>query len=180
MMAMDSEQIGKSPTGDGDNPTGWDARLVHIFISNGHDYWGRRGAGRMSHGIQSVERVECVEGCGLRGDRYFNERPDAKGQVTFFDVAVFDAIRERFKLPALPASIFRRNLVVAGVNLRAWKGKRFSLQGVEFEGSQECKPCDWMDRTIADGAQEFLRAEFRGGLRAKVRSSGVLTIDGSS
>ncbi len=154
----------------------WDAELVHIYTSPGHDYWGRRGEGRLQNGIRSLESVECVAGKGLVGDRYFGYREDFKGQVTFFDQATVEGVRERFKLPKLPASVFRRNLVVRGVDLREWLGCRFVFQGVEFEGCQECKPCHWMDRVVDDGAEDFLKQGFGGGLRAKVVSSGTLRL----
>ena len=154
----------------------WRAQLQKIYISGGHDYWGRQGEGRLQNGITEVAEVECVAGKGLRGDRYFGYKPDYKGQVTFFEAAVVEEVRRNFKLPKLPASVFRRNLIVEGVDLREWKGKRFMFQGVEFEGSQECWPCQWMDRAIADGAQEFLKGKFRGGLRAKVVTSGMLRV----
>ena len=154
----------------------WPGRLVKIYISSGHDYWGKQGEGRMQSGIKEVPQIECVAGMGLRGDRYFGFRPDFKGQVTFFDAAVVEEIRLAFKLPKLPASVFRRNLIVEGVNLRDWLGKRFIFQGMEFEGSQECKPCHWMDRVIGEGAEAFLKTGFRGGLRAKIRSGGMLRV----
>ena len=154
---------------------GWEnASLLHIFISHGHDYWGRQGEGRMQHGITSVPEVECVAGQGLRGDRYFGYRADFKGQVTFFAAEAVSEIREAFKLPKLPASIFRRNLIVQGVDLRQWLGQRFTFQGIHFEGTQECKPCDWMNRVVAPGTEEFMKRHFRGGLRAKVLTSGTL------
>ncbi len=53
--------------------------------------------------------------------------------------------------------------------------QRFSIQGVEFEGTEECRPCGWMDRVIADGARAFMQENFRGGLRAKILSDGVLS-----
>lgn len=151
-----------------------EGKLLHIFISSGHDYWGRNGEGRLQSGITEVPEIECVAGKGLRGDRYFAYRPDYKGQVTFFDMAIVEEVRQHFKLMKLPASVFRRNLIVEGLDLRALMGKRFLFQGVEFEGSQECKPCHWMDRAIAPGGEEFLKGKFRGGLRAKVIGSGVL------
>lgn len=154
----------------------WNAELRHIFISEGHDYWGRQGEGRMQHGVNSPDEIECVAGMGLRGDRYFNVRPDAKGQVTFFAEDVVKEVRLAFGLPKLPASVFRRNLIVAGVRLAEWKGRRFRFQGVEFEGSQECTPCQWMDRVVAPGTQDFLKEKFRGGLRAKVIVSGTLRV----
>ena len=155
-------------------PPAWSVQLEHIYISAGHDYYGRHGAGRLQHGIKRVDRVEVVRGMGLKGDRYFGEKPGGKDQVTFFDGAVVDEIRKRFRLKHLPASVFRRNLIVRGADLSEWLGRRFVLQGVEFEGAQECTPCVWMDRAVAPGVQNFLRESFRGGLRAKVLTDGVL------
>lgn len=152
----------------------WQTELLEIWISPGNDFRGRHGQERLEHGIQGLSEVECVAGMGLRGDRYFGCKPDFKGQVTFFDAAVVQAVRDHFSQPALSSSVFRRNLVVRGVDLASWVGKRFRFQGVEFEGSEECKPCYWMDTAIAPGAEEFLKSNFRGGLRARVLSDGIL------
>lgn len=131
----------------------------------------------MQHGINAPSEIECVADMGLRGDRYFGVRPGGKGQATFFDQAVVEEVRRVFMLPKLPASVFRRNFVVSGVDLAEWNGRRFRFQGVEFEGSQECTPCDWMDRVVAPGTRDFLKKNFRGGLRAKVFTSGILRVD---
>lgn len=155
-----------------------EGRLLYAYISGGHDYWGRHGEGRLQHGIADLEEVECVAGRGLRGDRYFDYRPDFKGQVTFFDNRVVEAVRKEFNLPKLPASVFRRNLIVEGIDLAEWKGRRFRFQNVIFEGTHECTPCKWMDRAIEKGALDFLRSDFRGGLRAKILTDGVLCVDG--
>lgn len=162
---------------DGEEPSEWDARLAHIYTSPGHDYWGRKGEGRLQHGIVESQSVECVAGKGLVGDRYFGYRADFKGQVTFMELATVEAVRTEFNLPKLPASVFRRNLIVSGVSLREWLGRRFMLQGVVFEGSQQCRPCHWMDRAVDTGTEAFLRESFRGGLRAKIITSGVLRVD---
>jgi MOSC domain-containing protein YiiM len=37
---------------------------------------------------------------------------------------------------------------------------------------EECRPCYWMNRAIAPGAEEFLKG--RGGLRAKILCDGEL------
>lgn len=153
------------------------AELIAIWISPGNDFRGRHEIGeRADHGIESLREVECVAGMGLRGDRYFGYKPDFKGQVTFFDAATVDAIRETFHRPDLSSSVFRRNLIVRGIDLSGWKGKRFRFQGVEFEGSEECKPCYWMDQAVAPGTEEFLKPAFRGGLRARILSTGVLRV----
>jgi molybdopterin-guanine dinucleotide biosynthesis protein A len=152
----------------------WKADLISIWISDGHDFKGRHDQGRLDHGIREVSEVRCVNGLGLEGDRYFGYRPDFKGQVTFFDSEVVEAVRKAFGLPELPASVFRRNLIVQGVDLADWVGKRFRFQGVEFEGAEECKPCYWMDEAVRPGVNEFLKERFRGGLRARILSDGIL------
>ena len=156
----------------------WQAELLEIWISEGNDFRGRHELGRLNHGIRGVQEVECVAGMGLRGDRYFGYKPDFKGQVTFFDADAVQAVRDRFSQPELSSSLFRRNLIVRGVDLAEWVGKRFRFQGVEFEASEECKPCYWMDEAVAPGAEEFLKTNFRGGLRARILSDGVLRIGG--
>lgn len=156
----------------------WLADLLEIWISPGNDFRGRHGMERLEHGTQAVSEVECVAGMGLRGDRYFGCKPDFKGQVTFLDADAVQAVRDQFAQPDLSSSVFRRNLIVRGVNPGEWVGKRFRFQGIEFEGSEECKPCYWMDQAVAPGAEEFLKAGFRGGLRAKILSSGTLHAGG--
>lgn len=54
--------------------------------------------------------------------------------------------------------------------------KRFRFQGIKFEGSEECRPCYWMDEAMAPGAEEFLKTRFRGGLRARMLTDRVLEV----
>jgi molybdopterin synthase catalytic subunit/MOSC domain-containing protein YiiM len=155
----------------------WDARIRGMYVSDGHDFRGRHGLGRQNHGIRAVDEVECVAGMGLKGDRYFGMKEDYKGQITFFDSRVVESVRAKFGRPGLPAAIFRRNVIVEGVELSQWVGRKFKFQGVEFEGSEECKPCYWMDEAVAPGVEEFLKPDCGGGLRARILSDGVLKVD---
>lgn len=150
------------------------AELLEIWISPGNDFRGHHGMARGEHGVESVPEVGCVAGMGLRGDRYFGYKPDFKGQVTFFDADAVEAVRRHFKRPDLSAGVFRRNLIVRGIDFPAWVGKRFRFQGIAFEGSEECKPCYWMDEAVGPGAEEFLKTRFRGGLRARILTDGIL------
>jgi MOSC domain-containing protein YiiM len=59
------------------------------------------------------------------------------------------------------------------MRLNALIGKEFEVQGVRFLGTEEAKPCYWMDTAFGEGAQEALKG--RGGLRVKVLSDGWLT-----
>ena len=152
------------------------ALLEHIFISPSHQYWGKRVDESQPREIQDILQVRCIQDRGLEGDRYFKARPGRIGQVTFFDADVVDEMRERFAVPTLSAFVFRRNLIVRGLRLRDLLGRRFSFQGITFEGAQECKPCVWMDRAVATGAQAYMREAFRGGLRARVCTSGTLCV----
>jgi molybdopterin synthase catalytic subunit len=160
----------------GDGIPEWQAQLLEIWISEGNDFRGRHEKGRLDHPSRSVSEIECVAGMGLRGDRYFGYKPDFKGQVTFLDAAAVQALREHFSLPALSCSVFRRNLIVEGIDLAAWVGKRFRFQGIDFEASEECKPCYWMDEAVTPGSEDFLKANCRGGLRARILSDGILSV----
>lgn len=153
----------------------FEIRVTEIYVSSGHAYWVKRGEETLRHEISRVDRVECVAGRGLSGDRYFGGKPNQKSQVTLMARQAIEEIRIEFGLPDLPASVFRRNLVVDGPPLSELLGERFWIQGVEFEGSQECAPCLWMDRMVADGAKRFMSEHFRGGLRARILSDGILT-----
>ncbi len=145
-----------------------------IWISTGHDFRGRHGLGRMDHGITALNEVECVAGRGLVGDRYFDFKEDFKGQVTFFSAEVFEELREKYG--EVDVAALRRNVLVRGGDLEGLVGKKFSVQGVVFEGSEECKPCYWMDEAVGAGAEDFLKGKCRGGLRARILSDGRLRV----
>jgi len=72
---------------------------------------------------------------------------------------------------AVPSAV-RRNVFTRNVDLNELIDQDFEIQGVRFHGTQECRPCYWMNRAIAPGAEEFL--EGRGGLRARILTDGEL------
>lgn len=152
----------------------WEAELIEIIISPGHDYWVKKGTLPRQHGFFRLDTVECVAGRGLRGDRYFAKPSGHKGQVTFLQWEVIEEIKNTFELPDVSPAVFRRNLIVKGIDLSKCLGEVFSFQGVHFEGTQECKPCAWMDRVVAPGVRNFMKDGFRGGLRARVLNDGTL------
>lgn len=124
-----------------------------------------------------VDEVECVAGCGLRGDRFFEYKPDYKGQVTLLAAEVFEELQAAFSLPRAEPTLLRRNLMVRGRrDLTTLVGVEFELQGVQLLGTEECRPCYWMDTVLAPGAEEWLKG--RGGLRCRVLATGILRRDG--
>ncbi|HEY2143147.1 MAG TPA: molybdenum cofactor biosysynthesis protein [Candidatus Udaeobacter sp.] len=119
-----------------------------------------------------VPVIECFEGRGVRGDRYFDFEDDYKGQITFFSLDIFDELCVALDLHDCSPATARRNVITRGVDLNGFVDKEFEIQGVRFHGMEECRPCYWMDRAFAPGAHEFLKG--RGGLRAKILTGGKL------
>jgi len=147
-------------------------RILHLFISPGHNYFEHHGQPAGQNAIVEVASVECVAGQGLRGDRFFGYRPDFRGQITFFSWEVFTELRRELNLPEAHPHALRRNAITKGADLNRLVGETFSLQGITFLGIEECRPCYWMESALGPGAEAWLKG--RGGLRAKILSDGVL------
>jgi MOSC domain-containing protein YiiM len=148
-------------------------RLRHLYLSPGHNYFGHHGREPSTHPMLEVPSLHCLAGRGIEGDRFLDYKDDYKGQVTFFAWEVFEELRAALRLGDVTPAGLRRNIVTEGVDLNDWIGEEFEVQGLRFKGTQECKPCYWMDRAYAPGAEEFLTG--RGGLRAQILTGGTLS-----
>lgn len=147
--------------------------VVHgLFISPGHNFFGHHGGPAGTHPTVAVDSLECVAGHGIRGDRFFDYEPDYCGQITFFSLEVFNELRGALGHTDARPEQARRNVLVSGVDLNRLVGVEFTLQGIRFLGTEECRPCYWMDQAIGAGANEWMRG--RGGLRARILSNGIL------
>ena len=144
----------------------------HIFVSIAHNFFGHHGRPASKHPMSEVLSIECVAGRGLQGDRFFDYKENYKGQITFFAQETYDALCQELKVADKPLWVFRRNIITAGEDLNQLIGKEFSIQGVRFMGTEECRPCYWMDEAFASGAFSFLTG--RGGLRARILTDGIL------
>jgi MOSC domain-containing protein YiiM len=151
-------------------------RVEHLFISPGHNFFGHHGKPPGQHVVAAVNRIECVAGRGIRGDRFFDYRENYQGQITFFSMEVFEALRRELDLPDAQPQDTRRNVFVRGVDVSTLVGERFEIQGVRFAGVEESKPCYWMNVALGPGAEEWLRG--RAGLRCRILSDGVLGCEG--
>jgi MOSC domain-containing protein YiiM len=147
-------------------------RLLHLYISPDHNFFGHHGKPPGKAPMLEVDEVECVAGKGLKGDRFFGWKEDYKGQVTFFQHEVYEALCAEFEVTGVEPSIFRRNLITQGVDLNTLIGREFEVEGVRFLGTEESRPCYWMNQAFAEGAEEAMKG--RGGLRAKILSDGLL------
>ena len=143
-----------------------------LYISTGHNFFGHHGKPPGENRMVEVAKIDCVAGRGLRGDRFFDFKENYKGQITFFAWETYEAACHELAARDKPLSTFRRNVITAGVDLNELIGQEFRIQGVHFFGTEECRPCYWMDQAFAPGAADFLKG--RGGLRAAILSDGIL------
>ena len=147
-------------------------RIEHIYISEGHNFVGHHGKPPGTHPIKEVEEIECKAGSGLVGDRYFDHKENYKGQITFFEMEVYERLQAELDVFDKPPSAFRRNVLTRGVDLNSLIGQVFEIQGIRFEGVEESSPCYWMDQGFGPGAEEALKNH--GGLRARILTDGTL------
>ena len=150
--------------------------IRHIFISPGHNYFGRPKDGPGDAPTHDVAQVEARAGLGLVGDRYYAVAAHFEAQATFIAAEVFRAVVDEFNLTGASPALMRRNIVTEGINLNQLLGHEFELEfehgAVRFAGTKPCSPCGWMDAALAPGAWRFLKG--RGGLRARVLSDGIV------
>lgn len=161
------------------NPSSGLQRLLDAPVRPGRLVWigvrlARRGP------MDSHDAATFSPEAGLIGDRY-GGRSGGKRQVTLISqesltaVAAFLGLRE----PIAP-ELVRRNLVIAGMNLLALKGRFIGLCGgadpeVVLEVTGECHPCSRMEELLGPGGYNALRGH--GGLTARVVRGGSVVLD---
>jgi len=152
-----------------------DLAIRHLFISPGHNFVGHHGRSPSKHRVEEVSQIRCLAGRGVQEDRYLDYKSNYKGQITFFEEEVYEDLCSRLAIRDRGPEVFRRNVITRGLRLNDLIGKEFEVQGVRFFGVEECRPCYWMDRAFAEGAEAALKG--RGGLRAAILSDGTLTVN---
>ena len=150
------------------------SRILHLFVSPMHNYFGHHGRAADEHPVEERKEVHCVAGRGIEGDRFFDYQPDYKGQITFFADEIYRQLCTELGVSGVSPSAFRRNVITQGIDLNSLIGQEFSLQGVRFLGTGECKPCYWMNAAFHPDAEARLQGY--GGLRAKILTSGRLFV----
>ncbi len=149
-------------------------QVLHLYISPGHNYFGHAERGSGSHEIVEVSSIRCVAGRGIEGDRFYDYKPNYKGQITFFAHEIYESLAEQLGVEDKQPSAFRRNVITRGIDLNELIGRQFSIQEVLFEGTEECRPCYWMNEAFHPEAERLLKG--RGGLRARILSDGVIAV----
>ena len=150
--------------------------IRHLFISSGHNFFGHHEKPPGDNETAEVREIQCVTGKGIVGDRYFGHKKDYKGQITFFEEETYRDLCLQFGVWDRGPEVFRRNVITRGVRLPELIGVEFELQGVQFFGKEECRPCYWMNLAFGSGTEKAMKG--RGGLRAEIRSDGFLRRSG--
>lgn len=150
-------------------------RIAHLFTSTGHNFFGHHGKPIGQHLLVEHREIYCVAGRGVEGDRFFDYKNNYRGQITFFALEVFAEVCRELGASGKNPGLTRRNVMTTGIDLNSLIGEEFSIQGIQFFGVEECRPCYWMDKVLGSGAEAALKN--RGGLRAKILTSGPLRVD---
>lgn len=120
--------------------------------------------------VRSVDSVEAIGGKGLEGDH----AGGGNRQVTLIEqekwrAACHDLGRE------ISDGTRRANLVVEGLSLSKSIGGRLRLGDVLIHVEGETRPCGLMD-TAAEGLQQALSPDCRGGVYGRIVAGGVVSI----
>jgi len=151
-----------------------DFEITHLYISPGHNFFGHERDQPSSNPALEVPSVWCVAGKGIEGDRFFDYKESYKGQITFFEEETYADLCAQLGIWDRSPSVFRRNVLTRGVRLNDLIGHEFTIGDVRLLGTEESRPCFWMDHAFGPGAQAALKG--RGGLRARILSTGRLAV----
>src|SRR3712207_8087849 len=128
--------------------------------------------------MRTVSAAEAVEGGGLLGDRYERgagtfSNPRGRGyDLTQVEAEALEELSAK-GVELAPAEA-RRNLVVRGIALDDFIGRRFRVGEVECFGQRRCEPLPPLERLTQPGVLRGL--VHRGGLRTDVLSDGEIRI----
>ncbi|HEV2553774.1 MAG TPA: MOSC domain-containing protein [Bosea sp. (in: a-proteobacteria)] len=151
------------------DPTSPLARLLDAPMRPGRVVWiGLRPARRAP--MLAVESVQLDAENGLSGDHYSSRTGGAR-HVTLIQAEHLAAIASHLGRDALAPECLRRNIVVAGINLAALKGRRFRLGTARLEATGECHPCSRMEEMLGPGGYNAVRGH--GGITARVLEAGT-------
>ncbi len=110
--------------------------------------------------------VQAVANQGLMGDR----SRGGNRQVTLIQQEHLAAAAACLGQSMIDVALTRRNILTAGINLIALKGKQFWVGQALFEYTGECHPCSRMEEAFGPGGYNAMRGH--GGITARILVSG--------
>ena len=121
----------------------------------------------------SVESAVGHAGKGLEGDRNFGDDDSDSCNITLIEAERLDSQATEHGLDLDPG-LARRQVLVRGVDLGDFVGRRFQVGELECEGEERCEPCNHLAKLV--GTQVVLKGLLHSGLRARILSGGTVRI----
>lgn len=129
----------------------------------------------------SLSEARLIEGRGMEGDRYYEQRGTHSGddddepsyEITLIENETIEAIRREKKLE-LEAGMPRRNIVTQGMALNHLVHRTFRIGAVTLYGVALREPCIHLAELT--NHRLMISLIHRGGLGARVLSSGVIRV----
>lgn len=127
--------------------------------------------------IEPRDEVTVAVGTGIDGDYHSKKKPGGDRQVTLIQVEHFAVITANTSRNSVSPELFRRNIVVRGIELTSLIGHRFRIGEALLEGTGPCTPCSRMDENLGQGGRLAMKG--LGGLTAKVIEPGRICLGDS-
>jgi len=108
---------------------------------------------------------------GIEGDRNFEDTDPDSCNITLIEAEAFEDLNARHGFEITPLES-RRQVLVRGVDLGEFVGRRFQVGDVECQGEERCEPCNHLAKMV--GTQDVLRGLLHTGLRAVIVKSGTI------
>ncbi len=138
-------------------------RIIQTLPQTGRVDWigirPQRGAP-----VQVVPEVIADTTSGLSGDHY--SKHDGSRQVTLIQAEHLSVVANFLHIEQVDPTLTRRNIVVSGINLLAFKDRQFRVGDVVLEMTGICHPCTKLERYLGPGAYNAMRGH--SGITAKI------------
>ncbi|MCB9082376.1 MAG: MOSC domain-containing protein [Lewinellaceae bacterium] len=123
--------------------------------------------------VQVVSEVTADPDQGLLGDHYSGR--NGKRQVTLIQEEHLEVVGKWLNTDPVDPAQTRRNMVIAGLNLQALRGRQFQVGAqVILEMTGDCHPCSRMDMNLGPGGFQAMRGH--GGITARVVQGGLIRL----
>ena len=146
--------------------------LKDHFSQSGKVEWIglRKAAGEA---MDVVEAATLLQGHGLEGDKA-GQRAGSRRQVTLIQAEYLPVIATLLGKEAIPPDVFRRNIVVSGINLGLCKDLEIGINDAVLQVTGDCVPCAKMEKALGYGG--FNAMWNHGGVTASVLAGGTIAL----
>ncbi len=121
---------------------------------------------------QELQSVEAVVGKGLVGDHYSGS--SGNREVTLIQAEHLAGVAYMMGQDVLDPALTRRNIVVSGVNLLAFKDQEFQIGEAVLAMTGPCEPCSRMEENLGEGGYNAMRGH--GGICCKIVKGGKIKV----